>query len=140
MPRSLPALCLALALVPLGCGGSPQDKAKKSAVEFLDAVADRDVKEACKLMADSLKVELLGPLGDTVSETPRQCEAKIEPQLGRLRGVKDGKATRVSVTRGNAVVDVTGEDTAGRRTSVNGVKLRKVQKDWLVTDTKPGPG
>ncbi len=140
MRRSLVATCLALALLLGGCGGSPEDKAKKAAVEFLDAVADRDVKEACKLMADSLKVELLGPLGETVSETPRQCRDKIEPQLGRLRGLKDGEATRVSVTRANAVVDVTGEDEQGRRASVTGVKLRKVQKDWLVTDTKRGPG
>ena len=139
MRRSLVVIGLGVVLLLPACGGSPEDKAKRAALGFLEGVEERDADEVCPLMADSLKVELLGPLGETVSETPAQCKEKIGPLLGRFPVIRDAKATRVDVVRANATVAVSGRDAQGR-TVRDTLKLRKDVKDWKVTDTRVGPG
>ena len=127
---TLTAVVLAATLA--GCGGSEEDKARKVTLDFLSAIADQDLGKACPLMADSLKVRILGPLGDVVTQRKEKCEQALRPRIGVFPVVKDAEATRTSVTRANASVAVSGtgeRDTPVRTT----IELRKSGKEWLVT-------
>jgi hypothetical protein len=131
--RSVAVVALTgLCLTGAGCGGSEEDKARKAGVEFVEAVAGRDAKGACKYMAPSLKRKLFGRLGDVVAETDDKCAKEMETVIGRLPAIESPEATRTEVVRANATVDVAGEDPNGapQRSTVT---LRKSQKEWLVT-------
>jgi hypothetical protein len=130
--RSAAVALMVVCLLGAGCGGSEEDKARKAGVEFVEAVAGRDAKGACKYMAPSLKRKLFGRLGDVVAETDDKCAKEMETVIGRLPAIEGPEATRTEVVRANATVDVAGEDPNGapRRSTVT---LRKSQKEWLVT-------
>jgi hypothetical protein len=124
----LTVLCLASA----ACGGSEEDKARKAGVEFVEAIAGRDAKGACKYMSPSLKRKLFGRLGDVVAETEDKCAKEMETVIGRLPAIQDPEATRTEVVRATATVDVAGENPDGGPARST-VTLRKSQKEWLVT-------
>jgi hypothetical protein len=132
MRRLATLIAVVLAATLAGCGGSEEDKAKKATLDFLGAIADEDLAKACPLMADSLKVRILGPLGDVVTQRKEECEKALRPRIGALPVVEDAEATRTQVTRANASVAVSGTAERGAPVRTT-IELRKSGKEWLVT-------